>query len=47
VLDMSDLPRPRTLEVKDMPEFGNHISQIRRIFVTQGILGGSRQDAPR
>jgi len=47
VLDMSDLPRPRTLEVKDMPEFGNHISQIRRIFVTQGILGGSQQDAPR
>ena len=47
VLDMSDLPRPRTLEVKDMPEFGRHISQIRRIFVTQGILGGSRQDAPR
>jgi len=40
VIDIRDLPRPRTLAVKDMPEFGTHISRIRRIFVTQGILGG-------
>lgn len=46
VLDMSDLPRPRTLAVKDMPEFGTHISQIRHIFVTQGILGGIQGEAP-
>lgn len=47
VLDMSDLPRPRTPEVKDMPEFGKHISEIRHIFVTQGILGGGQRAAPR
>ena len=41
VFDISDLPRPRTLEVKEMPEFAKHITEIRRVFITQGILGGA------
>jgi NitT/TauT family transport system ATP-binding protein len=40
IIDVSRLPRPRTLAVKDTPEFGAYLSQIRHIFITQGILGG-------
>jgi NitT/TauT family transport system ATP-binding protein len=38
LVDVSDLPRPRTAESKDMPQFHKHISDIRKIFVDQGIL---------
>jgi NitT/TauT family transport system ATP-binding protein len=37
-LDMSNLPRPRNLATKEMPEFSEHVARIRHIFVNQGIL---------
>jgi NitT/TauT family transport system ATP-binding protein len=37
-----DLPRPRTLSVRETPEFGRYAQEIRRIFSSLGIL---RDDA--
>ena len=37
-LDISNLPRPRNMATKELPEFGEHIAHIRHIFVNQGIL---------
>jgi len=36
-----DLPRPRTLAMRETPEFSRYVSQIRRIFEGFGILRGS------
>ncbi len=33
-----DLPRPRTLDIRDLPEFSAYNRQIRKIFREQGIL---------
>ncbi len=32
------LPRPRTLDIRDLPEFSKYNRQIRKIFREQGIL---------
>ena len=39
VLDIA-LPRPRPLAVRESPEFGAYVAQIRRIFESFGILRG-------
>ena len=41
IIEVNDLPRPRTGAVKDMPEFHEHVSRIRQIFVDQGVLAAS------
>jgi NitT/TauT family transport system ATP-binding protein len=33
-----ELPRPRTLDVRESPEFGRLAREIREIFLAQGIL---------
>ncbi len=33
-----DLPRPRTLEVCETPEFHAHVAEIRRIFFGYGVI---------
>jgi len=33
-----DLPRPRTLEVCETPEFHAHVTEIRRIFFGYGVI---------
>ena len=38
IIELDDLPRPRTAVVKNLPAFQEHISHIRQIFVSQGIL---------
>ena len=37
ILDV-DLPRPRTLDMFNTPEFGRHVSAIRRHFSSNGGL---------
>jgi NitT/TauT family transport system ATP-binding protein len=33
-----DLPRPRTLEVCETPQFHAHVAEIRRIFFSYGVI---------
>ena len=33
-----DLPRPRRLAIRETPEFAHHMSQIRGVFMSLGIL---------
>lgn len=33
-----DLPRPRTLEICETPQFHAHVAEIRRIFFTYGVI---------
>ena len=33
-----DLPRPRTIDMQNTPEFGRHVSAIRRHFSSAGTL---------
>jgi NitT/TauT family transport system ATP-binding protein len=33
-----DLPRPRTLEVCETPQFHAHVAEIRRIFFGYGVI---------
>lgn len=35
-----DLPRPRTLDVMNTPEFGSHVARIRKIFKVSGGIDG-------
>lgn len=35
-----DLPRPRTLDTRETPEFGRYTSQVRRQFEKMGFLKG-------
>ncbi len=35
-----DLPRPRTLDMRETPEFGTYAKRIRRIFQDMGFLRG-------
>jgi NitT/TauT family transport system ATP-binding protein len=37
ILDI-DLPRPRTLAVRETPEFGRYANEIRRVFLSLGVL---------
>jgi NitT/TauT family transport system ATP-binding protein len=36
-----ELPRPRPLSIRESPEFGKHVSHIRRIFEGLGMLRGA------
>ncbi len=38
LLDLKDIPRPRSLKVKDTPEFQKFVANVRDTFVNQGIL---------
>ena len=33
-----DLPRPRPLSIRETPEFGRYVSEIRHIFASMGLL---------
>jgi NitT/TauT family transport system ATP-binding protein len=33
-----ELPRPRTLEVCETPQFHAHVAEIRRIFFGYGVI---------
>jgi NitT/TauT family transport system ATP-binding protein len=33
-----NLPRPRTLEMKETPEFNAAVAEIRRVFLAEGVL---------
>jgi len=33
-----DLPRPRALAVRETPEFGAHVGEIRRLFGEMGLI---------
>jgi NitT/TauT family transport system ATP-binding protein len=33
-----DLPRPRPLSVRETPQFGQYVAQIRRFFENFGVL---------
>lgn len=49
ILDI-DLPRPRSLAIRETPEFGRYASEIRRVFSSLGILRedvGSVASQPR
>jgi NitT/TauT family transport system ATP-binding protein len=35
-----DLPRPRSLDVRETPDFGNYAKHIRRLFESMGFLRG-------
>jgi NitT/TauT family transport system ATP-binding protein len=35
-----DLPRPRTLDMRETPEFGRYAKHIRRLFENLGVLKG-------
>jgi NitT/TauT family transport system ATP-binding protein len=39
-----ELPRPRTLVLRDAPEFAGYVSAIRRIFEASGVLVERRAD---
>jgi NitT/TauT family transport system ATP-binding protein len=41
-----DLPRPRTLSMRETPEFGDYTSHIRRLFQKMGFLR-STSETPR
>ena len=34
-----DLPRPRTFDLTEMPEFGRYVRRIRAVFESWGVLG--------
>jgi len=42
-----DLPRPRTFDLVEAPEFGRHTRRIREVFESWGVLGASAKAAPR
>jgi NitT/TauT family transport system ATP-binding protein len=35
-----DLPRPRSLDTRETPEFGHYAKQVRRLFESLGLLRG-------
>ena len=35
-----DLPRPRTLDMRETPEFGRYAKHIRQLFEELGFLKG-------
>ena len=39
VIDI-DLPRPRTLDMRETPEFGRYAKHIRHLFENLGVLKG-------
>lgn len=41
-----DLPRPRSLETRETPDFGRYTRQIRALFEEWGILHGHRAASP-
>jgi len=42
-----DLPRPRTFDLTEMPEFGRYVRRIRAVFESWGVLGAAaRRPAP-
>ncbi len=41
-----ELPRPRTLDFADTPEFGRYTREIRGIFESWGVLGSRARPAP-
>jgi NitT/TauT family transport system ATP-binding protein len=41
-----DLPRPRTFDLSETPEFGRYAREIRGIFESWGVLGARASRAP-
>jgi len=46
ILDIK-LPRPRTFDFADTPEFGRYTREIRQIFESWGVLHAAGRGAPR
>ncbi|MFM9883948.1 MAG: ABC transporter ATP-binding protein [Burkholderiales bacterium] len=42
IVDVS-LPRPRTLDVRESPEFGSLVRRIRALFQSMGVMAAARQ----
>ncbi len=45
IVDVS-LPRPRTLDVREAPEFSSLVRRIRALFQSMGVMAAARQGQP-